>query len=268
MNNSRKRLLISFILNIIMIILFISSIIIEIIDIHNNPKSVYQNVWGLFRYFTIDGNLLSCIFNIIMTIKEYQALKLSSEEAINNKILTHFLYIIGLISACNDILIFAVVMFIFIPFSKSEMIFALIGTYKASSVHITIPLILTFRFLFLYRRNRELKLLEKFIGGIPMSIYGITIYILAGAKVFTSYDKKEGDGKIPYPFFDVYHQDWYFCFFIAISIIIFGFGTSFLFNFLNKKLKKCILPIDLEGDIEIRDEREDQNLFIESSEEN
>ena len=106
MNNTRKRLLISFILNIIMIILFISSIIIEIIDIHNNPKSVYQIVWGLFRYFTIDGNLLSCIFNIIMTIKEYQALKLSSEEAINNKILTHFLYIIGLISACNDIIIF------------------------------------------------------------------------------------------------------------------------------------------------------------------
>ena len=48
MNNSRKRLLISFILNIIMIILFISSIIIEIIDIHNNPKSVYQNVQNAF----------------------------------------------------------------------------------------------------------------------------------------------------------------------------------------------------------------------------
>ena len=156
-------------------------------------------------------------------------------------------------------------MFIFIPFSKSEMIFALIGTYKASSVHITIPLILTFRFLFLDKRNRELKLLEKFIGGIPMSIYGITIYILAGTKVFTSYDKKEGDGKIPYPFFDVYHQDWYFCFFIAISIIVFGFGIGFLFNFLNKKFEKCLYPIDSERDNEVVDGIDDQKLFIEST---
>ena len=37
----------------------------------------------------------------------------------------------------------------------------LIGTYKASSVHITIPVILTFRFLFLDKRERDLKIYEK-----------------------------------------------------------------------------------------------------------
>ena len=64
MNNSRKRLIFSITLNIIMVILFISSIILEIIDIQTNPDSVYQNIWGLFRFFTIDGNLISFIFNI------------------------------------------------------------------------------------------------------------------------------------------------------------------------------------------------------------
>ena len=48
-----------------MIILFISSIIIEIINIIKDPNSIYGNVWGIFRFFTIDGNLLTCIFNII-----------------------------------------------------------------------------------------------------------------------------------------------------------------------------------------------------------
>ena len=70
MENFRKRLIFSFILNIIMMILFISSIINEIVDIHNNPDSVYQTVWGLFRYFTIDGNLLSFIFNCIISLKQ------------------------------------------------------------------------------------------------------------------------------------------------------------------------------------------------------
>ena len=264
MSNSHKRLLISFILNLIMIILFISSIINEIVDIHYNPDSVYQTVWGLFRYFTIDGNLLSCIFNIIISFKQYQALKLTSEEAIREKTVTHFLYVISLISACNEIIIFIVVMIIFIPMSNAEWIIGLIGTYKASSVHITIPVLLNFRFLFLDRRYRELKILERFIGGIPMLIYGVIMFILVGTKVFKSFDKDEGDGKIPYPFFDIHHQEWYFCFFIAVFIFIFGFGISFLFNFLNKKLEKCILPVNSEEDIEESDERDEQKLFIES----
>ena len=88
-----------------------------------------------------------------------------------------------------------------------------------------------------------------------MLIYGTILYILCGAKAFTSFDKKDGDGKIPYPFFDVYHQEWYFCFFIAIFIFCFGFGMGFLFDFLNKKCQKLIWPdeskiVDCEQELE------------------
>ena len=249
MNNSRKRLIFSITLNIIMVILFISSIILEIIDIQTNPDSVYQNIWGLFRFFTIDGNLISFIFNIIILVKQFKVLKSSNEETIKQKTVTHFLFIISLISACNDIIIFVVVMLIFCPMSDKKTIVGLIGSYKASSVHITIPVLINFRFLFLDRRERELKLIEKFFGGIPMLVYGVIMFILVGAKAFTSYDKDEGDGKIPYPFLDIHHQRWYFCTFIALFIIIFGFGINFLFNFLNKKCENCLFSIESIGEI-------------------
>ena len=101
MGNCRKRLLISFLLNLIMIILFIASIINEIVDIHNNPDSVYQTVWGLFRYFTIDGNLLSCIFNFIIAFKQYQALRMPNEKDAQEKTISPFFYIINVYFSSN-----------------------------------------------------------------------------------------------------------------------------------------------------------------------
>ena len=181
---------------------------------------------------------------------------MQNEKEIKEKIISHFLYMISLISACNEIVIFMVVVLIFLPMSYNdiEMIIGLIGSYEMSSAHITIPLLLTFRFLFLDKRKRQLKIYEKFFGGIPMCIYGIIMYILCIGKVFTSFDKKQGDGKIPYPFFDVYHQSWYFCFFIAIFIFIFGFGISFLFDFINKKCEKLIFPYD-SSEVDINEEK-------------
>ena len=267
MDNIKKRLIFSFIINILMIIFFISCIIINIININNDPNTIYQNIWGLFRYFTIDGNLLSCIFNIIILIKQIQALRLPKGGNIRDKIVSHFLYIISLISACNDIVIFIVVVIIFLPFSNASLIKTLIGSYGASVLHIVIPVLLIFRYLFLDIRKRKLKIYEKFIGGIPTIVYGITMYILCVAKVFTSFDKKEGDGKIPYPFFDVYHRPWYFCFFIALAIFLFGLGISVLFDFLNKKCEKLIFPCETIENIEERlTNSDDQQIFVGTSE--
>jgi len=265
MENIKKRLITSFVINLIMIILFISTIIIEIINIINNPNSVYQTVWGLFRYFTIDGNLLSCIFNIIIWIKQFQALRLSKSGNFEDKFVSHFLYIISLMSACNEIIIFIVVVLVFLPMSNGIWIKGLIGTYPSSSAHILIPLILTFRFLFLDMRERDLKLYEKFVGGLPMTVYGIIMIILCGAKVFTSFDKREGDGKIPYPFFDFYHQSCYFCFLILLFILVFGFGISVLFDFLNKKCEKLIFPYESKEQKEEGLVKDNQLIFVEST---
>ena len=86
------------------------------------------------------------------------------------------------------------------------------------------------------------------------------MFILCGAKVFTSYDINEGDGNIPYPFFDLYHQSWYFCFLIALIIFIFGFGISFLFDFLNKKCENLIFPFDSSSEGEAFNNTNEENL--------
>ena len=102
---------------------------------------------------------MTCIFNIIIWIKQYKALKTPKDDTETFKVraVSHFLYIISLISACNDIIIFTVVVFIFLPMANVEIIKELICKYSASCVHLIIPLILTFRFLFLDIRKRNLQ---------------------------------------------------------------------------------------------------------------
>ena len=86
MENIKKRLIFSFVINILSILFFISCIINNIVRINNDPNNIYGNVWGLFRYFTIDGNLLSFIFNIIILIIQIKALRLSESGNIQDKI--------------------------------------------------------------------------------------------------------------------------------------------------------------------------------------
>ena len=244
-----KRLAISFIINILIIILFISSLIVEIIDIHVNPTSVYKNIWGLFRFFTIDGNLFSCICSIILSIKQYKALKLAPTENIKNLIFCQINYIIGLMQACTDIIIFIVVMLILIPMAGKEGL-NLINTYNASSFHITIPVLLNLRFIFLDVRERDLLIYEKLFGGIPMLTYGLIMLILCFFKVFTGYGE-EGDGNIPYPFLDIYHQNAFVCLFSAIFIFGLGFGFGFLLDFLNKISENLIYPYNYLKEAEV-----------------
>ena len=132
MITDRRRLILALILNIIMMILFISSIIIEIIDIHNNPNSVYITVWGLFRYFTIDGNIFSFIFTTIMAVKQIKAIRKPKTEDIKPIIISNLLYLGSLMSACIDLVIFVVVVFIFLPMSANDSTWALalVGSYN------------------------------------------------------------------------------------------------------------------------------------------
>ena len=239
----KRKLMLSYVLNLIMMILFIASIIVEVVNIHNNPNSLYKNVWGLFRYFTIDGNLMSFIFTTIIFVKQYQSFKKKEYESQTSSNKSQFLYTISLMSACTDFVIFVVVVFIFIPmsFNSVEWIINLVGTFNSSSLHVTIPILLNIRFIFFDERERDFQLYEKFIGGMPMFLYGVTMFILCGAKVFLSFgdNGKDGDkdGKIPYPFFDIYHESWAFCTFVSIFIFAFGFGIGFLLDFLNKKFE-------------------------------
>ena len=226
-----KRLAISFLINIIIIILGISAFIVEIIT---------KNFFAVFRYFTIDGNLLSIIFSIIILIKQYKALEISTTENPKDLIISHLFYILGLISASTELIIFIVVIIILMPIAGKNCLH-LIGTFKNSCFHVIIPLLLNFRFIFLDSRERDLLFYEKGFGGIPMVVYGLIMLILILTKVFTGYGL-EGDGRIPYPFLDVYHKSFFLCFFSMIFIFCFGFVIGFLLDYLNKKCERLIYP--------------------------
>lgn len=244
-----KRLAISFVLNILIIILFFTSLIAEIVDIYTNPTSVYKNIWGLFRFFTIDGNLFSFICSIILSIKQYKILKISETENVRELIFSPINYILSLMSACTDLIIFIVVILILIPLAGSEGI-GLINTYNASSFHITIPILLNLKFIFLDAKARDLFFYEKIFGGVPMFTYGIIMLILCLCKVFTGYGE-EGDGNIPYPFLDIYHQNAFLSLICALFIFCFGFGIGFLLDFINKKCENIIYPYNYLKEVEV-----------------
>ena len=249
-----KRLAISFVLNILIILLFITSLIAEIVDIYNNPNSVYKNIWGLFRFFTIDGNSFSFICSIILSIKQFKILKISETENVRELIFSPSNYILSLMSASTDLIIFVVVLFILIPLAGSEGL-GLIDTYNASSFHITIPILLNLKFIFLDAKERDLFFYEKLFGGIPTITYGIIMFTLCICKVFTGYGE-EGDGNIPYPFLDIYHQNALLPLMSGVFIIVFGFGIGFLLDFLNKKCENIIYPYNYLKDVKANQEME------------
>jgi hypothetical protein len=93
---------------------------------------------------------------------------------------------------------------------------------------------------------------------MPMLFYGVTMFILCGAKVFLSFGNNgqdgDKDGKIPYPFFDIYHESWAFCTFVSIFIFAFGFGIGFLLDFLNKKFENKFFTSKNQNDETERDD--------------
>ena len=143
-------------------------------------------------------------------------------------------------SACTESIILIVVILILMPYAGKNCL-SLINNYHNSIYHVINPLLIIFRFIFLDVRERDLSLYQKLYGGIPMLIYGLIMLFLCIFKVFTGYGK-EGDGKIPYPFLDVYHRNIFFCLFSLIFIVAFGFAAGFLFDFINKKCENLIYP--------------------------
>ena len=234
----KTRLLISNIVNIIMTPLFLSAFIVEIVDITKNPNSVIKNFWGIFRYFSYDGSIISVIISIIMLIKNCKALKMQiEEENLRDKALSHFIDIISLISACNEFVIFLIAIIIIIYTISTDVWNEEFKTsYKTLIIHEFIPIFIAVRSIFDVRKT-DLKLYEKFVGGLFITIYLIIIIPLCAAKVFTSFDKNKGDGNIPYPFFDFYHERWYVCLIISLLLILLAIGFGFLIDFLNKKVE-------------------------------
>jgi len=210
-NNIQNKLKISLIINIIILILGISSIIIEISKTFLYKDNFYGEFYDVFRYFTIDGNLYTIITIIILLI---------NWKNNNNK----FLYFLSLSSVISEFIIFIVVMFIIVPFSGVIYI----NSYTGMSLHIFIPILIAFRFLYCEFKNNDNSILLKLSGAFPILIYGIIISILISFKIIEN-------NKIPYEFLNYHNNPIWLNILVLILFPIFTIFFSILFNFLNLK---------------------------------
>ena len=210
-NNIEKKVIIGIIINIIILILGLSSIIIEISKTFLYKDNFYGKFYDVFRYFTIDGNLYTIISIIILLIN------IKKE---NNKLLYYF----SLSSVVSEFIIFIVIIFIIVPFTGLTFI----NSYTGMSLHIFIPLLFVFRFLYCEYKILHNSSLLKLSGSFPVLIYGFIISILISFNIIENQ-------KIPYDFLKYNSNPIWLNILIIILFPTFTIGFSFLFDYLNFK---------------------------------
>ena len=131
------------------------------------------------------------------------------------------------ISAVSEIIILLVVFILLLPYFGVWVIFA---NYAMFVLHVLIPIIVTFRFIFFDKKESKISNKQTLFGSAPVLIYGIIILILVLSGVFTKENKR-----IPYPFFNFDSESWLFSTFSVIAIVAVTFGLCILFNYLNEK---------------------------------
>ena len=177
-----KKILISFIINIITIILAFTSLTPEIIK-SLNKNNMYQNFFGFFRFFTNDGNIYSTIVSCILLSYQITVLFFN----LNSNILkNNYIYLLCLGSSVSEIIILLVVLFLLLP----HFGLLIITPYEMINLHLLIPILITFRFIFLDKKQNNISILKSLYGTIPISIYGFIIFFLVVFKVFTKENNK------------------------------------------------------------------------------
>lgn len=224
-----NKIQISFAINILIIIFGFTALVPEIVTASSKNKSktdleFYKTVYDFFRFFTNDGNVYSTIISCIIISYQISILFFGLNPNILNN---NYLYLLALGSAVSEIIILLVVFILLLPYFGLWVIFA---NYAMFVLHVLIPIIVTFRFIFFDKKESKISNKQTLFGSAPVLIYGIIILILVLSGVFN----KENN-RIPYPFFNFDSESWLFSTFSVIGIIAVTFGLCILFNYLNEK---------------------------------
>lgn len=165
-DNKLNRIKISLVLNYLIVIFVIIAFIILITGFRFmfiGPVLEVSNI-GMFRFFTVDANLLMGISSLLFIIQERKLLSGKIKE-IPSKY-----YVIKLISTVAVTLTFLVVLFYLGRVSK----WGLIALYQNSNLffHLIIPLLSIITFIF-FEKNNKMKLRYNLYSLIPVVLYAI-----------------------------------------------------------------------------------------------
>ncbi len=216
-----KKIKVSIILNIIIFVLVIMSTIFMFTGFefmgHNIP--LQDTKLSVFKYFTVDSNILVGISSLLLLIYEILFIK-------KGKSIPRELFIFKYLGTTSVLLTFLVTTFFLAPFS----VFNFLDFYKNSNFffHFLIPVISGISFIFFEKNNISFK--ETFLSIIPMFIYAL-IYMI---NVFTHLE----NGAVSYEY-DFY---WFLrgginTVFIVVPVI---FISTYLIGFITWKLNHKI----------------------------
>lgn len=169
----------------------------------------------LFKYYTEDSNILSCLASIVFIYFGIRALKNNNEFL--PKSVSLFRYIVTI---CLT-LTFVVVMTVLIPTGGPGAVKNLLYVDAGLYHHVLCP-VLSFVSLILFEDAMQFSVKKTLLGMIPTVIYGIIIVILNIAKVLVG----------PYIFLHVYEQSVL----VTIMWIFVLFGSAWIFALVILKL--------------------------------
>lgn len=156
---------ISFILNIIIVIMVIGASIMMFTGFRFMPGKIIleSNKLGMFKFFTVDSNLFMGIISLIFAIFEIRLLKGNIDE------IPRYMYILKLMATTSVTLTFIVVFAYLGPLVGNIYLMILNSNLF---FHLLVPVFSMITFIF-FERNNKMSFKYSFYGLIPVIMYGL-----------------------------------------------------------------------------------------------
>jgi len=181
-----KKIKISFVFNLLIFGLTVMASTMMFYRYHFMGEEVILEASGfnIFKYFTVDSNILNGIISLLFAIEEYKLMK-GKIKTISNKY-----YVAKLVGTVGVTLTFLTVFFYLGRISESG-----VGAFLQNSnlfLHLIIPVLSIITFVLL-EYGKDIKFKHVFLGIVPMVIYGIYYVInilvhMENGKVSPLYD--------------------------------------------------------------------------------
>ncbi len=161
---SMKKVKVSLVLNILIVAMVIFSVLSMMLGLEFMGHSVVFTTRhiSIFKFFTIDSNILVGITTLIMAI--YEIIYLKSKKEIPK-----FVYILKFMGTASVTLTFLVTALFLAPFS----VFNYFDFYMNSNLflHLITPIVSVISYIFF--EKCELSFKSSFLGIVPMALYAI-----------------------------------------------------------------------------------------------
>lgn len=183
-------------------------------------KAKYEgNFWTCLREMTVDGTLFTTIVSFIYFFINV------AEMICNQELEKHFLYYLRLSSAVGEFMILLIVMIGYLPIVPDHPV---IARFDMINMHVIIPLLTIFSFVFHDPPIGKLKPPSRWNGLLFIALYAFSIMTCIITGIIPQ-------SKIPYSFMNIYTSPIWYVLFAASFVFLVGYLISWMLSELNRK---------------------------------